>query len=93
MLNDEGRQVARVIAGAGEIGRSIIVTPGVPPERLAALRMAFQAMLKDPEFLAATKARNLLFDPAGGEDMDAINRETMALPAATVSALKKLLQD
>jgi tripartite-type tricarboxylate transporter receptor subunit TctC len=93
MLNDEGRQAARVIAGAGEIGRSIIVTPGVPPERLAALRTAFQAMLKDSEFLAATKSRNLLFDPAGGEEMDAITRETMTLPASTVSALKKLLQD
>jgi tripartite-type tricarboxylate transporter receptor subunit TctC len=34
MLNDEGRHVARVIAGAGEIGRSIITTPGVPPDRL-----------------------------------------------------------
>ena len=93
MLNDEGRQVARVIAGAGEIGRSIIVTPGVPPERLAALRIAFEAMLKDTELLAATKTRNLLFDPASGEEMDAITRETMTLPASTVSALKKLLQD
>ncbi len=93
MLNDEGRQVARVIAGAGEIGRSIIITPGVPPERLAALRTAFQAMLKDPEFLAATEKRNLLIDPAGGDEMDAIARETMNLPASTVSALNKLLRD
>src|SRR5262245_60144313 len=32
MLNDDGRNVARVIAGAGEVGRSIIATPGVPSD-------------------------------------------------------------
>jgi tripartite-type tricarboxylate transporter receptor subunit TctC len=93
MLNDEGRGVARVIAGAGEIGRSIITTPGVPPERLAALRQAFQEMLKDPDFLAATAKRNSLIDPATGEEMDAITRETIGLPESTKTALKTLLKD
>jgi tripartite-type tricarboxylate transporter receptor subunit TctC len=93
MLSDEGRILARVIAGAGEIGRSILATPGVPPERLVALRSAFQSMLKDPDFLAATSKRNMLIDPAAGEDMDAITRETMNLPAPTLAALKKILQD
>ena len=37
----------RAVAGTAEIGRSIITTPGVPEERLAALRQAFQAMLAD----------------------------------------------
>src|SRR5262249_37290997 len=51
--SDEGRQVLRAVASTGDIGRSILTTPGVPPERLAALRSAFQAMLRDPAFLAA----------------------------------------
>jgi tripartite-type tricarboxylate transporter receptor subunit TctC len=93
MLNDEGRSVARVIAGAGEIGRSIITTPGVPSERLAALRTAFQEMINDPEFQAAVVKRNLLIDPASGDEMDAITRETVNLPTPTVSALKRLLQN
>ena len=46
--SDEGRTVMGVLAGTAEIGRSILTTPGVPPERLAALRTALQAMLKDP---------------------------------------------
>jgi tripartite-type tricarboxylate transporter receptor subunit TctC len=93
MLDDEGRSVARVIAGVGEIGRSIITTPDVPPERLMALRNAFQEMLKDPEFLAATAKRNSLVDSAPGEEMDAITLETMNLPASTKLALKTLLRD
>jgi tripartite-type tricarboxylate transporter receptor subunit TctC len=81
-----------VIAGMAEIGRSILTTPGVPEERVAALRTAFQDMLKDPDFLAASKQRNVLLDPATGADMDAITKETMSLPKPTVEALRNLLK-
>jgi len=93
MLSDEGRAIAHVIAGTAEIGRSILTTPGVPQERLAALRTAFEQMTKDPEFLAAGVKRNLMLDPARGEAMDAVNAETMNLPAPTVEALRKLLKE
>ena len=92
MLTDDGRTVAHVVAGMAEIGRSILATPGVPEDRLAALRSAFQAMLKDPDFLAACTQRNLMLDPAKGEDMDAINQDTMSLPKPIVEALRTLLK-
>jgi tripartite-type tricarboxylate transporter receptor subunit TctC len=92
MLTDEGRTVAHVVAGMAEIGRSILTTPGVPEERLAALRTAFQEMLKDPDFIAACAKRNLMLDPASGQDMDAINQETMNLPKPIVEALRTLLK-
>jgi tripartite-type tricarboxylate transporter receptor subunit TctC len=92
MLTDEGRSVARVVAGMAEIGRSILTTPGVPEERVAALRTAFQEMLKDPGFLAACEQRHLMLDPAKGQDMDAINQETMNLPKPIVDALRVLLK-
>lgn len=92
MLTDEGRTVAHVVAGMAEIGRSILTTPGVPEERLAALRTAFQEMLKDPDFIAACAKRNLMLDPASGQEMDAINQETMSLPKPIVEALRTLLK-
>jgi tripartite-type tricarboxylate transporter receptor subunit TctC len=92
MLTDEGRTVAHVVAGMAEVGRSILTTPGVPEDRLAALRAAFQQMLKDPEFVAACAKRNLMLDPASGQDMDAINQETMNLPKPIVEALRRLLK-
>src|SRR5262249_46451641 len=67
--------------------------PGVPAERLAALRNAFQQMVKDPDFIAAGVKRNLMLDPAPGEATDAINAQTMALPASTVDGLRKLLKE
>src|SRR5258708_6676412 len=57
-LTDDGRAILRAIAGTAEIGRSILTTPNVPPERLAALRTAFPETLKDPDFLAASENRN-----------------------------------
>src|SRR5262245_59342062 len=43
-LSDEGREVLHAAASTGEIGRSILTTPGLPPERLHALRTAFRAL-------------------------------------------------
>jgi tripartite-type tricarboxylate transporter receptor subunit TctC len=92
-LTDDGRAILRAIAGTAEIGRSIQTTPGVPAERLAALRTAFQEMLKDPEFLAACEKRNVTIEPGTGEEMDAITRETMRMPKPIVAALAKLFKE
>ena len=91
-LTDEGRAALRAAASTAEIGRSIITTPGVPPERLRALREAFQAMLKDPDFIAACERRNLLVDGATGEDMDALVRDTLRLPEATVGMIGEMMR-
>jgi tripartite-type tricarboxylate transporter receptor subunit TctC len=91
-LSDEGREVLHAAASTGEIGRSILTTPGVPPDRLAALRTAFQTMLKDPAFLAACEQRNLMIDGATGEEMDDIVRETLRLPRAVAEKIGQMMQ-
>jgi tripartite-type tricarboxylate transporter receptor subunit TctC len=90
--SEEGKRVMGVLAGTAEIGRSILTTPGVPPERLAALRTAFAAMMKDPQFIAATEKRKLMIDGATGEQMDAVTRDTMKLPKDTIDALRRVMQ-
>jgi tripartite-type tricarboxylate transporter receptor subunit TctC len=90
--SDEGKRVMGVLAGTSEIGRSVLVPPGVPQERVAALRTAFQAMLKDPQFIATTEKRKLMIDGATGEQMDAVTRDTMKLPKETVDALRRVMQ-
>ena len=91
-LSDEGRTVLRAAASTADIGRSIITTPGVPPERLRALRTAFSAMLKDPDFFAACEQRHLMVDGASGEDMDKIVRETLKLPHAIAEKIGQMMQ-
>jgi tripartite-type tricarboxylate transporter receptor subunit TctC len=90
--SDEGREVLHAAASTGEIGRSILTTPGVPPERLAALRSAFAAMLNDPAFLAACEKRNLMIDGAAGEEVDQIVRETLRLPPAVAEKIAQMMQ-
>ena len=92
-LTEEGRAVLRVIAGTAEIGRSILTTPGVPAERLAALRTSFQGMLKDPDFLAACEKRNVTIEPATGEEMDAITQETVRMPKPVIEAVGKFFKE
>jgi tripartite-type tricarboxylate transporter receptor subunit TctC len=91
-LTDEGREVLHAAASTGEIGRSILTTPGVPPERLAALRAAFVAMLADKDFLAAAEKRNMMVDPGTGEEMDAIVRDTLKLPIEVVTKVGKMME-
>ncbi|MFN3892042.1 MAG: Bug family tripartite tricarboxylate transporter substrate binding protein [Beijerinckiaceae bacterium] len=91
-LTDEGRQVMRAISSTAEIGRSIILPPDVPPARIAVMRAAFQAMLKDEKVRAVAEKRNLMLDPGRGEDMDALVRETMALPKDVVDKVAALLK-
>jgi tripartite-type tricarboxylate transporter receptor subunit TctC len=91
-LSDEGREVLHAAAGTGEIGRSILTTPGVPPERLSALRSAFRALLQDPDFLAACEKRKLMIEGASGEEIDEIVRETLRLPQAVAEKIGQMMQ-
>lgn len=91
-VTDEGKAILRAIASTAEIGRSIIAGPGVPPERLAALREAFAAMLKDPDFIAACEQRHFMVDPGTGQDMDAIVKETSQLPQPVLAKIGDMLQ-
>jgi tripartite-type tricarboxylate transporter receptor subunit TctC len=89
---EDGKGVLTAIAVSSEIGRSIITTPGVPPERLAALRKAFQAMVQDPEFLDFASKREITVEPTKGEDLDQITRDTLATPKRVLDLTAELLK-
>jgi tripartite-type tricarboxylate transporter receptor subunit TctC len=91
-LSDEGREVLHAAASTGEIGRSILTTPGVPPDRLRALRSAFRALLQDSDFLVACEKRKLMVDGASGEEIDEIVRETLRLPQAVADKIGQMMQ-
>lgn len=87
----EGHAILRLIASTAEIGRSLATAPGVPPERVAALRRAFDAMAADPEFQAMAKKRNSGLDAATGESLQALIAETMKTPKEVVDRVKRVL--
>jgi hypothetical protein len=68
----EERQIMELNYAPLEFGRPYIVAPEVPADRVAALRAAFSAAVKDPELLAEAAKINLDIEPLSGEDVQAI---------------------
>jgi len=68
----EDKPLLQFMAQASTVGRPLATTPGVPAERVAALRAAFQATLKDPEFIAAAAHENMEINPMNGDKMQEI---------------------
>ena len=77
-------------AGQG-IGRPFVAPPGLPPDRLKMLRDAFDATMKDPEFIAETHLRKLTLDPADGEQLEALIKKTYATPKPIIDRIAKLI--
>ncbi len=87
--SDEQRQIVDLIFGQLVLGRIYATPPGVPAERISALRKAFMATLADKEFLAdATKTR-IDITPATGEQVEALIKRFYAIPPAIVERAKQ----
>jgi tripartite-type tricarboxylate transporter receptor subunit TctC len=73
------------------MGRPYAAPPGVPADRLAALRRAFMATMKDPAFLADARKNNMLVDPLNAGQMADIVAEAHNMPAHIISRTWDLL--
>ena len=69
------RKVLALFGSASDIGRSLVVPPGTPADRVAALRAAFIAAANDPELLEEVRKGGLDHDPLAGEDLQKIVAE------------------
>ena len=85
----EDRQVMELIYSQLIFGRPYVLPPGTPPDRVAALRKAFMAALRDPESLAEAKKMNLDLDALDGEQVQAEVAKAFAMPAHIVERAKQ----
>jgi tripartite-type tricarboxylate transporter receptor subunit TctC len=72
-------------------GRPYLVPPGVPPDRVTALRAALAAMVKDPALLDDAKKIGLDIGPMGGEELQALVARLYALPPRIIERAKQSL--
>lgn len=77
---EDERQLVNLIVSGTRLGRPLATTAGVPPERVQALRAAFDAVMKDPAFLKEAEAANIEVDPVRGEDMQRLVGEVLGTP-------------
>src|SRR5262249_9532648 len=80
----EDKQVLAIFGSVGAVGRSIMTTPRVAPERVAALRAAFEGMIKDADFLADLAKSHAEFGPMDGAALQAFIVDTRNVPAAVL---------
>jgi tripartite-type tricarboxylate transporter receptor subunit TctC len=80
----QNKAALKLIVSRQSIARPFAAPPGLPPERLQALRAAFDATMKDPQFLAEAKRLNLEVRPVTGGDVEKLIRELYATPPDVV---------
>src|SRR5262245_16787906 len=80
----ESRQVLELILIRQEAGRPFAAPPAVPADRLAALRHAFEATLRDGEFRAEADKAQLEIDPLTASEIETLLARAYSAPKATV---------
>ncbi len=88
---DADRQAFALLYARQDYGRPFFAPPDVPPARLAALRSAFEATLRDPEFLAEAKQALWETELVSGGELDALTKRIAATPPEVAARLREAL--
>ena len=89
--NAEDRQVMSLILSPTAVGHLSFMGPGVPADRLAAVRKAYAETMVDPEFVTAMNRQNYPLDPVYGDEIKKIVDEIYALPPNVIKRAKELI--
>ena len=89
--NEDVRRVFELVSITGEIGRPFVAAPGVPADRIAALREAFDATVKDPEFLADAARGHKEIDLITGQELESLVQRVLSAPKSATDLLKAAL--
>ncbi len=89
--NPDDRKVLELILVRQEMGRPFAAPPGIPADRLASLRAAFDATVTDPQFLADAKKLELEVDPLTGTEIETLLKTAYTAPKPIVARAAKLV--
>jgi tripartite-type tricarboxylate transporter receptor subunit TctC len=82
------RQILFLKFGVNEFGYPYVMGPGVPKDRVEAVRAAFKQVAKHPKLLADAKKARMEIDPIFGDEMESLLKEMYSTPADIVAALR-----
>lgn len=85
------RNILKLMATSSRFGRAIWAPPGVPKDRIETLRKAFDAAIRDPEFLTEAAKRKLPIEPVSAADLAAMTRVLAATDPETINAARTAL--
>ena len=90
--NDSDRGVLELIFARQDMAYPIVAPPGTPPERVAVLRKAFEAVLHDSEYLAEAKKQHLESNFMRGEEIEALIKRVAASPPDVIARAVKAIE-
>ena len=76
----ENRKIMELVYSSETFGRPYMMAPGVPADRVAALRKAFMETMQDGELLAEAQRIGLAIDPISGADLQELAAKIFATP-------------
>ena len=90
---DRDKQILRLILSRQQMAWPFTAPPELPKDRAAALRAAFDATMRDPEYLAEAKQRGLEVNPMTGAAIDKLIADLYTTPADVVAAAKAAMSE
>ena len=90
--DDEAKMMLRVYATKFKTTYPFVLPPGVPEDRVRALREGFDATMKDPAMIAEAKRFGIDIDPLGGDAIAQLMRDIDAVPQPVIDRLRKLIE-
>ena len=92
MTTPEAKQMFEIVFTDQVMGRPFVAPPGVPADRVAALRAGFDATMKDAAFLAEATAQKMEIDPVTGVEINALLERVYAAPPAVIARIRELVK-
>ena len=88
---EKQKQMLRFLFSSTEFGRPYVAPPGTPPERVAALRKAFAAALKDPALIEEAQKTSVDMTYRPPEELEKLVEALYATPKETIEELEKIV--
>ena len=85
------RSALRLLSQPIEIGHPLFTAPGVPVDRVATLRKAFDESMRDPDFLKQAEAMKADVNPVSGDQLQKTVAEIVATPKAAAARLTSII--
>jgi tripartite-type tricarboxylate transporter receptor subunit TctC len=89
---DDDKKVLDLIYGRHILGRPLAAPPDLPADRAKALRAAFMATMKDPEFVKGANTQHLPIEPWDGEEVTKIVNQFLGYPPAVIKRARAAME-
>lgn len=88
----EQKVIFDFVCKVASLARPVTTNADVPPERVAALRRAFDATMKDPDFLAEAERQSMEITPMSGEALQQLVTDIVNAPPAVVEKVREAVR-